>query len=366
MNRNKKIIGVSIVGIVTNLILSIAKAITSFVTNSIAIRLDAINNLSDALSSTITIIGTKLSSKDADKEHPYGHGRIEYFSAVIISSIVLVAGFSCLKESVDKIINPKIATYSFISLMFIIFAISTKMFLGYYFKVSGKKLNSNSLYASGVDAIGDSFISLSTFVCAILNLLFKINIEGYVGVLISLMIIKSAIKIFKASMNDMIGIRADGKLTKKIKKEIMSYDDVLGVHDLSLHDYGPTSIIATVHIDVIETMNAKEIYRLTRNITKKIYKKFGIIITIGIYASNKKKSTLKIKEYALELIKEYKTILEIHGFYVDEEEKTISFDVIFDFDEDKQDIIIKELTKKMKEKYPNYNYCIIIDNDISD
>ena len=366
MNRNIKVIKVSIVGIFTNILLSLFKAIVGIISNSIAIILDAVNNLSDALSSTITIIGTKLSTKQADREHPYGHGRIEYFSAIIISIIVLIAGFVSLSKSIEKIINPVNAKYTISTLLIIVVAMIIKLVLGYYFKKNGKELNSNSLYASGVDAIGDFFISLSTFITAIISIIFKINLEGYVGLFISLIIIKSALDIFKSSINDVIGIRADTSLTKNIKKEILSYNEVLGAHDLSLHNYGPTNIIATVHIDVVDTMKAKEIYRLTRTITNQIYDKFGIILTVGIYASNETKSSLKIKEYIIKLIEEYKNIKEIHGFYVDEEQKSISFDIIFDFKEKKQTEILEKLQQNIKKKYPKYEIIIIIDKDISD
>ena len=366
MKRYKEVIRISTIGIIANIILVVLKAIIGFITNSIAISLDAWNNLSDALSSTITIIGTKLSLKKPDKEHPYGHGRIEYFTAVLISFIVLFAGITSMKKSIDKIINPVSARYSFISLMVILIAMFTKLILGDYFKEKGKKLHSNSLYASGVDAIGDFLISFATFITAIVSILFKLNLEGYVGVLISIVILKSGIEILKTSINDVIGIRADSKLTKKLKDKILSYDNVLGVHDLSLHNYGPINIIATAHIDVKETMTAKEIYRLSKVISEDIYSKFNIILTLGIYAYNEDKKYNKIRNYIDKLILEYKSIIEIHGFYVDEELKTLSFDIIFDFNEENSDKIIKELQKKLKEKYPEYECLIIIDKDISD
>ena len=184
MERNKTIIKTSIQGIIVNVILVIFKAEIGLIVNSIAIILDAVNNLSDALSSIITIIGTKLSSKRPDKKHPYGYGRIEYFSSVIIAVIVLVAGLTSLKESIEKIIHPEPAAYSVISLVIVIVAVFVKFFFGRYVKKQGEKLNSGSLVASGTDAISDSILSLSTFVAAIISMSFHISLEGYLGVII--------------------------------------------------------------------------------------------------------------------------------------------------------------------------------------
>ena len=365
MTRSKDIIRASLYGIYVNIILVLFKSIIGIASNSIAIILDAINNFSDILSSVITIIGSKLSNRKPDKEHPFGHGRIEYFTAIVIAVIILIMGVTCLKESIGKIVNPVVPKYSIIILIFITVSILAKYLLSYYYKLRGEELNSRSLIASGIDSMWDSIITFSTLVTAIISMFFDINLEGYVGVFISALILKSALSIFKSNLDDMIGIRADKKLTDKLKRKINSYEDVLGVHDLTLHNYGPNNIIATAHIDILEDTPAKEIYRLTREITIDIYTKYGIILTLGIYPSNKKEYKV-IKRNMYELIKEYNTILEIHGFYVDEEEKTVSFDIIFDFKEENQIEIVKELKEKLEEKFDKYKFMIIIDKDMSD
>lgn len=366
MDRNKKIIKVSIYGIVVNLILVIFKAIVGLIANSIAIILDAVNNLSDALSSIITIIGTKLSSKKPDKEHPYGHGRVEYFASAIIAIIVLLAGLAAFKESFEKIINPVKAEYTIASLVIIIVAIFVKFFFGKYVKSQGEKLNSGSLVASGTDAISDSVLSLSTLIAAIISMIWKISLEGYLGVIISIIILKAAYDILKDTINDMIGVRADSELTSKLREKINSYDNVLGVYDLILHNYGPNSIIATAHIQVDDNTTAKEIHRITKKISIDVYNEYGIILTIGIYASNDEEKYKEIKKYITKLTKEYTNILQTHGFYVDEEQKNISFDVIISFDEKDPEKIVEEIKSKLKEKFPKYDYTIVLDRDFSD
>ena len=365
MTRNKQIIKVSLYGIYINSILVLFKAIIGILSNSIAIILDAVNNFSDILSASITIIGVKLSNKKADKQHPFGHGRVEYFSAIVIAILILIAGLSCTKESIIKIISPLKANYTNIVVIFIFCSIIAKFLLSKYYKLKGLELNSRSLIASGIDSMWDSIITFSTLITAFISIIFKINLEGYVGLFISFLILKSAINIFKSSLDDIIGNRADEKITKKIKRRINSYEDVISVHDLTIHNYGPNNIMATVYIDVLEDTTAKEIYRLTRLISTDIYNRYGINITIGVCASNKKEYRV-IKRKLYELVKEYPNILEIHGFYVDEELKNVSFDIIFDFKEENSNLIVKELKEKLEEKFDKYKFNIIIDKDICD
>lgn len=366
MERDKKIIKVSIFGIIVNVVLVLFKALIGIIAGSIAIILDAVNNLSDALSSIITIIGTKLSGKRPDKKHPYGYGRIEYFSSVIIAVIIIIAGLTSLKESIVKIINPEEANYSVYSIIIVTIAIFVKFFFGRYVKKQGEKLNSGSLVASGTDAISDSVVSLSTLVAAIISIIWHISLEGYLGVIISLVILKSALEILKDTVNEMIGVRADGELTAKLREKIISYDDVLGVYDLTLHNYGPNNIIATAHIQVNDNETARSLHRITRKIMMDIYTEFGITLTLGIYASNDEGEYGEIKKYLNEVIKNYKNIMQCHGFYVDEEMSNISFDLIFSFEELETEKIVEEIKEKMTKKYPKYSFEVILDTDISD
>ena len=366
MNRNKRIVRFSIYGILVNVFLVIIKAIFGFISSSISIILDAVNNLSDALSSIITIIGTKLSEKRPNKKHPYGYGRIEYFSSVIIAILVLIAGITSFKESFEKILNPVKASYTIITIIIIIIGVLVKFFFGNFVKKEGHRLNSSSLIASGTDAVSDSILSFSTLIAAVISLLFNLSLEGYLGLIISIFIIKSSLEILRDTIDNMIGIRAQKTLVNKLKNTINSYEEVYGVYDLSIHNYGPNKIIASAHIEVDDDMKAKDIHRLTRNIEVEIYTKYGIILTLGVYASNEKGKYKDIRDYINSIISEYKNIIQIHGFYVDDKYDIISFDLIFNFDEEDPLKCSKEIEKKLKEKYPKYNFSIIIDADISD
>lgn len=367
MDRDKKIIKTSIWGIIVNIILVAFKATVGLIVNSIAIILDAVNNLSDALSSIITIIGTKLAGKAPDRNHPYGYGRIEYFSSIIIAVIVLIAGVTSFKESFEKILTPETADYSIASLIIVAVAVVVKFVFGRYVKNVGQKINSQSLIASGTDAFMDSILSFSTLVAAIISLVWHVSLEGYLGVIISIIIIKSSIEILKETLDTIIGNRADPELTEKIKERINSFKEVEGSYDLTLHNYGPSQIIGSVHIQVDDNMTAKEIHKLSRMIQMSIISEFGITLTIGIYASNTSDGEFaNIKKELDEIISKYDEILQLHGFYVDTDTKLITFDLIIDFKCKNPKEIRDEVVKEIKQKYPKYNYMAILDNDYSE
>jgi len=365
MDRNKKIIKTSILGIVVNVILVTVKFIIGSIANSISIVLDAVNNLTDSLSSIITIIGTKLSTKAPDKEHPYGHGRIEYFTSVIVSSIVLFAGISALRESINKIIHPVKANYSILFLMLIGVGVIVKFIYGSYVKKVGKKINSHTLVATGEDSLMDSILSFTTLIGALVSYFFSISIEGYLGILISVLIVRTAIELLSETTSLLLGQRADSDLTKELKDKILEFKEVQGVYDLNMHYYGPSKIIASVHIQVRNDMTAEEIHILTREIEYVVYSSFGIALTIGIYAANDKGEFGEIKKDVESVIEKYPCVLQLHGFYVDNKHN-VYFDLIIDFEEKNKERIKNKIIKELKSKYKKYNFNVILDSDISD
>ena len=367
MNREKVIVRTSIIGILGNIGLVAVKAFVGFVAGSISIILDAVNNLSDALSSVITIVGTKIANKKPDAKHPYGHGRVEYVTSLIIAVIVLAAGGSAIYESINSLIKGDKAEYTNLSLIIIAVAIAVKVALGLYFKAMGKKTNSDALKASGTDALFDSLLSLSTLVAAIIAMFAGVNIEGYLGILIGLFIIKSGVEILLNALSSIVGKRTEKEVALGIKSLVCSFPEVIGAYDLILHDYGPTKTIGSIHIEVRDDLTAKEIHPLTRKISTAVYQKYGTILTVGIYATNSSVPEVKaIREDTYKLVKEYASIKQIHGFYVDIETKTVSFDIIIDYKEESVEEIKSSLVSKLSELHPGYQYYVIIDNDFSD
>lgn len=365
--RNKSIIITSIVGIIMNVFLAVFKAIVGLLSGSIAIVLDAVNNTSDVASSVITIIGTKLSSKKPDKEHPFGHGRGEYLSALVISVIILYAGFSSFIESVKRIIYPTVAKYSIFTIIVVVVAIIVKIFLGYYVRNKGKYLNSSSLVNSGNDALLDSIISFSTLVAAIIFMAFHLSIEAYLGVLISIIILKSGIDMIKDAVSSILGERVDVSLVKKVKKTINAFPQVMGVYDLIFNNYGPNSYTGSVHIEIPNTYTIDEVDELLREITLKVYLEHGLVLSaIGIYSVDKKNPlAIAARRNIRKILKKYPHILQMHGFYFNAEKKLIQFDMVISFDEDNQLKLYNNVYEEIYSLYPDYKIVISIDNDFS-
>lgn len=367
MNREKTIIRTSIIGILGNILLVAAKATIGIIAGSISIILDAINNLTDALSSIVTVIGTKLSTKKPDKTHPYGHGRIEYVTSLIVAIIVLIAGGTAIYESISSLISGSQANYSYVSLIVVSVAILFKVALGLFFKAMGKKTNSDALNASGVDALFDALLSLSTLVGAIVAMYAGVHIEGYLGILIGLFIIKSGIEFLLNAISSIVGKRADKETALAIKQLVNSFPEVIGSYDLILNDYGPNRSVGSIHIEVRDDITAKEIHPLTRKISIAVYEKFGVILTVGIYATNSSVPEVKaIREDLYRLVKNYPSITQVHGFYVDVETNVVSFDIIIDFKEEKFEEIKNDLVTKLSELHPKYHFVAVQDVDFSD
>ena len=366
--REQTVVKTSIISILANLVLVGFKATVGFMSNSIAIITDAVNNLSDALSSVVTIIGTKLAGKAPDRDHPFGHGRIEYVTSLVVSAIILYAGITALIESIKKIINPETPDYNIATIIILIAGIAIKFALGLFVKNTGKKVRSDSLVASGIDAFNDGLLSISVLASTIIYMLWQIDLEAYVGILVSLYIIKTGIDLIKESVDNILGTRVESSLTKKIKKEITKEKDIQGAFDLVLHDFGPDKYLGSVHIEVPDTLTVADIDKISRRLTKTIAQKYGVILhTIGVYSINTNdKSISKIQQDIKTIVFSHQGVLEMHGFYLDEEDKTISFDIIIDFAVKNREELYQHIYDEVQTKYQNYAIHITLDVDVSD
>ena len=366
-DRDSVIVRTSIIGILTNVFLAAFKAAVGFFSNSIAVTLDAVNNLSDALSSVITIIGTKLAGRLPDKKHPLGYGRIEYLSSMIVSAIVLYAGITALVESVKKIIHPEAADYSFISLLIIAVAIAVKLILGRFVKSRGEKVNSGALVASGSDASFDAILSASVLASAIIYLATGISLEAFVGAAISVVIIKAGIEMLTETLDDILGQRPDAEVSRQVKKLLAEEPEVRGAYDLIINNYGPSKNIASVHLELPDTMTAEEIDRLIRRVEYKVYRETGIILTgISVYAYNTKNDeAAEIRNRVQQIVMSHDWALQMHGFHVDTADKVMRFDVVMSFDVEPK-TGLEEITAEIREIYPDYTVRITPDTDLSD
>ena len=365
--REKTIVRTSIIGIITNVFLAAFKAAVGLITHSIAVTLDAVNNLSDALSSVITIIGAKLGGKKPDKKHPLGYGRVEYLSSMIVAAIVLYAGITSMVESVKKIIHPEAADYGTVSLIIIAVAIIVKLVLGRYVKNQGEKVNSGALIASGKDASFDAILSASVLASAIVYLIWGISLEAFVGAAISIVIIKAGIEMMIETLNDIIGQRGDAEMTGRIKELLNEEPEIRGAYDLTLFNYGPDKYYGSVHMELPDTMTVDEVDVLTRKVQLKVFRETGVILTgIGVYSYNTTdEKAAEIRNTVQKTVLSHPWALQMHGFFVDTEEKMMRFDVVVSFDiehREAHDIMIQEV----RNLYPDYEIQIITDVDVAD
>ncbi len=367
-SREKTIVKTSIIGIIANVFLAGFKAVIGLMTHSIAIVLAAVNNISDAGSSLITIVGTKLAGKEPDKKHPFGYGRIEYLSAMIISVIVLYAGVTSLVESVKQIIHPETPEYNTVSLIIVAVAVVVKILLGRYVKGVGVKVNSDSLINSGQDATLDSVISASTLVAAGIFLLFHISLEAWLGAIISLVIIKSGIEMLRDTISQILGERNDVELASGIKKTVMSFPDVQGAYDLVLNNYGPDSWNGSVHIEVPDTYSAAQLDQLLREIMTKVYQEHHVILTaIGVYSVNTKdEEIIRAKKQVEEIAFSHEFVRQLHGFYLIKEPKTLRFDIVISFDARDRRAVFEEVLADIRKAFPDYALQAAMDTDFSE
>ncbi len=366
-NREKVIVKTSVVGIVTNVLLVGFKAFVGLVSNSIAVILDAVNNLSDALSSVVTIIGAKLGAKQPDKKHPLGYGRIEYLSSMIVAALVLYAGVTSLVESVKKILHPEAADYSTVAIVIISVAVVVKLLLGLYVKKQGKRVNSGALVASGSDALFDAILSSSVLASAVVYLIWGVSLEAYVGVVIAGFIIKAGVEMMIETLNDVIGRREDAQTTRELKEIVCAHEAVLGAYDVTLFNYGPNKNYGSVHVELPDTMSVDDADRITRAIQTDVFQKTGIILTgIGVYSFNTSDDeAAKLRNAVQQAVLSHDWALQMHGFYADTGKKTLRFDVVVSFDVDRRQAL-ETLYGEVSALCPGYDVLIVPDVDVAD
>ena len=367
-SRSRIIVRTSIVGIVANVFLAAFKAVVGVMTHSIAIVLDAVNNISDAASSLITIIGTKLAGRDPDKKHPFGYGRIEYLSAMVISVLVLYAGITSLMESVKRIIHPETPNYTTASLIIVAVAVVVKILLGRYVKSVGVKVNSDSLINSGEDATLDSAISGSTLAAAGIYLVFGLSLEAWLGAVISLVIIKSGVGMLRETISRLLGEQGDLEMANAIKQTVCSFPQVHGAYDLVLNNYGPDAFLGSIHIEVPDTFSADELDQLIRRITLEVLARHNVILTaIGVYSINTRDpQAAAIREKLRELVLSEEHVLQIHGFYVDPQAHTMRCDIVVSLDAPDRRAVFNNAVQKVQNAFPDYRLEMVMDTDFAE
>lgn len=307
----------SITGIVVNIILAIIKYVAGILSGSISVTADAINNLSDAGSSIISLIGVKLSAMPADKDHPYGHGRVEYISALGVSFFVLLMGIELFKSSVDKIVNPAPVKFNWIALIILLVSIFMKLWLGFFNKKLGEKINSAPMIAVMKDSFSDCLATSVALIAIVVSAFSDISIDGYLGIIVAGFIFLAGFNILKDTMADLLGKPADKEFTEQVEAKILSYDKIVGVHDMIVHDYGPGRRFASAHAEVSSQDDIMEIHDIIDLAERDIFNEFGLVISIHtdpIVTDDERINSLK--DMTNTIIKDISDEMSIHDFRV--------------------------------------------------
>ncbi len=352
-----------VVGIICNIILFIGKGVIGLLMHSVSILADAFNNLSDAGSSIISLIGVKMASKPADEEHPFGHGRIEYISALIVSFLVIQVGLTFFKDSIGKIMHPEQLKFQWISIIILILSIGMKLWLGAFNGKLGKRIDSKVLQATATDSIGDAVTTSVTVLSILFWKVTGMNIDGIVGVIVSGIVVWAGIGIAKDTVEELIGPAPDPEVFRQITEFVEGYEGIEGTHDLIVHNYGPGRSMASIHAEVPNTADIETSHEIVDKIERDAQKFMGIFLVIHMDPiETKDENILKIKDIANEKIEEIDSKVSIHDFRVVEGKHRINliFDMVvpYEYDKEKQ-IEVSNILRKELQEVDNRYQCVI-------
>ena len=352
----------SVFSIICNVIMVAFKLFVSFLTGSVSIRADAFNNLSDVGSNLAALFGFKLSNKHPDADHPYGHGRMEYVSGLIVSFLILFMGIEALIEAIGKIINPSELSYSSIALIVLLVSIGIKLVMSYVNKKAGKKIDSETLNAAGQDSFNDAIMTFATLICLLVFRFTGLNLDAYVGLVVSLFVIKSGIEIFKGVLDTILGSAPDKELIEDIDRFVNSHEGVLGIHDLMVHDYGPSSKFMTFHIEVDAAEDVLKSHDMIDNIEREILDRYGILTTIHMDPVEKNDElTNELREKVRDIVKGIDERYNIHDFRIvtGPTHTNLVFDVVIPSEDESDHAVIKNKIQEALNKLPETYYCVI-------
>ena len=362
--REGIILTTSGLGILVNVLIATAKVVVGLLASSIAIVSEGVNNASDALTAVLTLVGTKLAGKHPDAKHPFGHGRVEYLTSLIIAGFILVTGFEALKSSIDRIIHPAELTIGALSLVIVAVTAVMKFLLGSYTVKMGKKAGSSTLEALGIDSRNDSFISIVTIASALIFLLFRVSLDAYAGIFISVLILKSGYEVLRDTVSDLLGRPADKELATALYKDIRETEGVIGAVDLVLHNYGPDAYTGSCNLEVDHDKTVGEIYQVLRELQIQIYTKYKVAMVFGLYAvDNDHEGVKELRQAIASFVKAREHIKGFHAVYLEPETERIYCDFTVDYDLKDWDGLRAEFIAYMAERYPDSEIALNIETE---
>lgn len=365
--RTSYVVFTSVIGIICNVILFGVKFIIGLLMNSIAVTADAFNNLSDATSSIIGFIGTKLANRPADKEHPFGHGRYEYVAALIVAFLVFEVGLTCLKSSFSKILHPEVIEYQFYLVVILLLSIGLKLWLAYLNRCLGKRIDSSIMKATATDAFGDVGITSATVVSLIISKTTGFNIDGYIGFVVSIFVLLSAVNILKETIQPLLGLAVSVEDYERITRFVEKYEQVIGTHDLILHNYGPANLMATIHVEVPHTIEMEKAHDIVDQIERDAKDELGILLVIHMDpVAIDDEEAIKAKEIVLNKLEKIDANGTIHDFRLvkGEQELKLVFDLVVphNYSVKQEDDLVVDLKEAMKQEDCRYECNITLEH----
>ncbi len=362
--REDVVTATSILGIITNLLIAAMKMIVGAIVSSIAIISEGANNASDCATSLLTLVGTKLAGRRPTKKHPFGFGRIEYLTSLIISVLILLTAFELLKSSVELIFHPAEMTTSVVAIVLIAVSAVIKLLLGSYSIKMGKKVESESLVAVGEDSRNDSIISAITIVSVLIFIIFGFSVDAYAGIITSLFVFKAGFEILRETVSHLLGKPEDPQLASTLYKEIRSTKGVINAVDMVLHNYGPDRYHGSVNIEVEHDKTIGEIYEIIHALQLRIMHEYGVVMVFGMYAvDNDQPYVRELRTNVAGFVREYEHVTSYHAVYINPEKPEIYCDLIVDYDLKDWDKLREDFIGFMKEKYPDHETILTIETE---
>ena len=358
----------SIVGIFCNVFLFAVKFTVGLVLGSVSVTADAFNNLSDAGSSVIGFVGVKMAEKPADADHPFGHGRMEYIAALVVSFLVIEVGFTFLKDSVGRIRNPEEMSFSAVSVCILLLSIAVKLWLGLFNRKLGERIDSKVMKAVFTDAMGDVVTTGATIFSLVFFGATGINIDGFVGAGVALVVMWAGIGIARDTLEPLIGEAIDPEEYEKIKSFVESYDGIEGTHDLIVHNYGPGRSMASIHAEVPNDVDIEQSHEIIDRIEREAAKELGLFLVIHMDpVETKDENVLAVREDAVGFLKELDPACTLHDFRVVHGERQINliFDMVvpIDYNDEKKEELKTQLAERLKKKDARYECVITVESD---
>lgn len=356
----------SIVGIICNALLFLAKLIVGMVINSVSVMADAFNNLSDAASSVISLVGVKISARPSDKDHPFGHGRAEYISALLVAFVILEVGLSCIRSSFEKIVSPEAVSFSYLSIAILVGSMLVKLWLSFFNRRLAKKTNSSVMRATATDSLNDVMVTGATVVSILIFEFFNLNLDGYIGIVVAILIFISGINIIKDTVKPLLGEAPDPEICDALVEKVLSYEGVVGTHDLVIHSYGPSRSMASIHAEVPADINIMFAHETIDRIERDVQNEMGIFLVIHMDPIEVDNALVdSARETVIDIIAALDCGVTMHDFRIvsGEKQTNLIFDIVVphSFSDREAERISQEIKTKVTEKNSTYQCVITVD-----